>query len=184
VTDVARRLPAAEVVLQLDEPSLPVVLAGRVPTESGWQTLRVVEATTARDVLKSIVDAVPVPVVVHCCAADVPLSLIRATGAAAVALDLDLLPEDLDPLGETIEGGLTLFAGAVPTRPPAADSAPSSADVAARVRDLWRRLGFSAADLPDRVVVTTACGLAGAPADYARTALKVSVEAARRLAEE
>src|SRR5262245_31527073 len=35
VADVARRVPGATVLLQIDEPSLPAVLAGRVPTESG-----------------------------------------------------------------------------------------------------------------------------------------------------
>src|SRR3954463_3278947 len=32
----ARRLPAARLILQLDEPALPAVLAGSVPTESGF----------------------------------------------------------------------------------------------------------------------------------------------------
>src|SRR5207253_557714 len=40
LADVARRAPSAKIVLQLDEPSLPAVLDGQVPTPSGWGTVR------------------------------------------------------------------------------------------------------------------------------------------------
>ncbi|HEX5540844.1 MAG TPA: methionine synthase, partial [Micromonospora sp.] len=110
VAEVRRRLPRATVLLQLDEPSLPAVLAGRIPTESGFGTYRRVEAGTARSGLGAVITAADAPVVVHCCAADVPLELIRSAGAAAVALDLDLV-EHLDPLGEALDAGLGLLAG-------------------------------------------------------------------------
>jgi methionine synthase II (cobalamin-independent) len=126
-----------------------------------------------------VVEAAGVPVIVHCCAPDVPLRLIQAAGAVAVSVDLDLLT-DLDPLGEVLDAGLGLLAGAVPTRAPAL-SAPAPAEVADRVRELWRRLGFPADRLPSQVVVTQACGLAGAAPDYARAALAASREAARQL---
>lgn len=161
VAAVARRLPGASVLLQLDEPSLPTVLAGRVPTESGLGAYRAVESTDAAALLRTVVDAVGVPTVVHCCAPQVPLELIRSTGAVAVALDLDLVT-DLDPLGEAIDAGLGLLAGAAPTRPPSAGGAPTSAQVADRVRQIWDRLGFPRRQLAEQVVVTPACGLAGA----------------------
>jgi hypothetical protein len=178
VAQVAARVPGAEVVLQLDEPSLTAVLAGRVPNESGWGTLRAVPPGTAADALASIVQAVGVPVVIHSCAPDVPIGLLRRAGAAAIALDLDLIT-DLDPLGEAIEAGLGLFAGAVPTEPGA--TTPSSAAVAERVLGLWRRLGFPAERLAGQVVVTPACGLAGATPDAARAALAAARDAGRRL---
>ena len=43
VADVLRRVPGASVVVQLDEPSLPAVLAGSVPTPSGWGSVPAVE---------------------------------------------------------------------------------------------------------------------------------------------
>jgi hypothetical protein len=119
VRDVAARLPLARVLVQLDEPSLPAVLAGRVPTESGFSVLPAVEASIATTTLGQLVSAAGVPVVVHCCAPGAPIGLFRDAGATAVAIDLDLLT-DLDPLGEALEAGLGLFAGAVPTRPAAA----------------------------------------------------------------
>lgn len=183
VAAVARRLPRASVLLQVDEPSLPAVLAGRVPTESGFGTHRAVESGDAAALLRTVVEAAGVPTVVHCCAPDVPLELIRSAGAAAVALDLSLVTE-LDPLGEAIDAGLGLLAGAAPTRPPSTGRAPTSAEVADRVRQLWDRLGFPRRRLAEQVVVTPACGLAGVPPQYARAVLAACRDAGRRLAED
>ena len=182
VADVAARLPGATVLLQLDEPSLPTVLAGRVPTESGLGAYRAVDVADAATRLRTVVEAVGAPVVVHCCAPDVPLQVVRDAGAAAVALDLTFV-KDLDPLGEAVEAGLGLFAGAAATQPPADGRAPTSAQVADRVRTLWDRLSFPAARLPQQVVVTPACGLAGATGPYARAVLAACRDAGRRLAE-
>ncbi|MER5453974.1 methionine synthase [Micromonospora sp. NPDC002389] len=182
VAAVARRVPRAAVLLQVDEPSLPAVLAGRVPTESGFGTYRAVQPEDARALLTAVVEAVGVPTVVHCCAPDVPLDLIRATGAVGVALDLDLVT-DLDPLGEAIDAGLGLFAGAAPGTVPAG-RAPTSAQVADRVRTLWDRLGFPRRRLAEQVVITPACGLAGATPAYVRAVLSACRDAGRRIVEE
>lgn len=177
--ELAARVPGAKVVLQLDEASLPAVLAGQVPTESGFSTLPAIEEFTATEALRTVVDAVGVPVIVHCCAPRVPIGAIRSAGAVGVAVDLDLL-SDLDPLGEAIEAGLGLLAGAVPTRARML-MAPSADEVADRVRRLWRRLSFPEEQLPRQVVVTQACGLAGAVPEYARAALAACRDAARQL---
>jgi len=84
-------------------PSLPAVLAGHVPTESGYGTLRSIDASLARSALADVVTAAGAPVVLHCCAAGAPLGLFREAGAVAVAIDLDHLDVAragaLDPLG-------------------------------------------------------------------------------------
>jgi methionine synthase II (cobalamin-independent) len=182
VADVQKRLPRATILLQLDEPSLPAVIAGHVPTESGLSAYRAVDGPDAATGLRTVVQAAGVPVVVHCCAPDVPLQAVRDAGAAAIGLDLGLVT-DLDPLGEALEAGLALFAGAIPARPAADGRAPTGKQTAERVRTLWTRLSFPAERLPRQVVVTPACGLAGAPAAYARKVLAAGREAGRRLAE-
>ncbi|MET7971154.1 methionine synthase [Micromonospora sp. NPDC005305] len=182
VAAVARRLPHASVLLQLDEPSLPAALAGRVPTESGFGTHRAVESEVARTLLRGVIEAAGAPTVVHCCAPDVPLDLIRTAGAVGVALDLALVT-DLDPLGEAIDAGFGLLAGAAPALPPAG-RAPTSAQVADRVRRVWDQLGFPRRQLAEQVVVTPACGLAGATPAYVREVLAACRDAGRRLAEE
>jgi methionine synthase II (cobalamin-independent) len=181
VAEIRRRLPRATVLLQLDEPSLPAVLAGRVPT-GGLGTYRAIESGTAEAYLRTVVEAADAPVVVHCCAPDAPLQLIRSAGAVAAALDLDLVG-DLDALGEALDAGLGLFAGAAPTTPPPGGRAPSSAEVADRVRTLWQRLSFDPRRLAEQVVVTPACGLAGAPVGYVRAVLTACRDAGRRLYE-
>ncbi|MFB9183975.1 methionine synthase [Dactylosporangium sucinum] len=168
IASVRARLPHASILLQVDEPSLPAVLAGRVPTESGFRTLRSVDVNVARSALTSVVEAAGVPVVVHCCAPSVPLSLLSSAGVAGVALDLSLVG-DLDAVGEFLDLGLGLFAGV---------SGPSSAAMASTVRDLWRKLGFPATSLASQVVITPPCGMAR-PAQ-----LKALRDAGRRLSEE
>ncbi|WP_426510541.1 methionine synthase [Dactylosporangium sp. McL0621] len=169
IAEVQARLPHATVLLQIDEPSLPAVLAGRVPTESGFGTLRSVDPSLARSALSGVITAAGVPVVVHCCAAAVPLTLLREAGAVAVAVDLSLV-RDLDTLGELLDAGMGLLAGV---------SGDSAEALASQVRDLWRKLGFPLKSLPAQVVVTPPCGLAGeAKVTAALTAIR---EAGRRL---
>jgi hypothetical protein len=182
VDNVRKRLPGANILLQLDEPSLPTVLAGHVPTESGLSVYRAVEAIAAASALRTVIEAAGVPVIAHCCAPGVPLQVFRDSQAAAVSLDLSQL-KDLDPVGEAIEAGLGLFVGAAPTRPPATGRPMDSKQIAERARKLWTRLGFPPAQLPHQVVITPACGLADAPEPYARAVLAACREAAQRLAE-
>ncbi|MDR6325460.1 methionine synthase [Actinoplanes couchii] len=181
VENVRKRVPGATVLLQLDEPSLPTVLAGRVPTESGLGAYREVDGPDAATALRTVVEAVGAPVIVHCCAPDLPWQVIRDSRATAVAFDLSLLT-DLDPLGEAVEAGLGIFVGAVPTRP-SSGARPEAKQIAERVSTLWKRLGFPAARLPEQVVITPACGLAGAPYPYVRALLKACTEAGRRISE-
>src|SRR4051795_8736032 len=102
LADVARRLPAARLVLQLDEPALPAVLAGSVPTESGFGRVAAADPQAVRDALAAVVGAVDVPVVVHCCAAAAPVRLMADSGAAAVSVDV-AQGVDLDEIGALIE---------------------------------------------------------------------------------
>ena len=181
VAEVRKRVPGATVLLQLDEPSLPTVLAGHVQTESGLGVYKQVDGPDASTGLRTVVEAVDAPVIVHCCTPGLPLQVVRDATAAAVAFDLSLL-KDLDPLGEAIEAGLGLFIGAAPTRP-VDGQGPDAKQIAERVTTLWQRLGFPAALLAEQVVITPACGLAGASERYVRALLKACTEAGRRIAE-
>jgi hypothetical protein len=51
------------------------------------------------------------------------------------------------------------------------------------VTELWRRLGFPPARLAKQVVITPACGMAGASPRYVREALKRCRDTARMLDE-
>jgi Cobalamin-independent synthase, Catalytic domain len=178
---VRARLPRCQLVVQWDEPLLPAVLSGQVPTPSGYGTVRAVEEQQVIGVLREVIDAVPDAIpVVHCCAPNAPLSLMRSAGAAAVAFDAGFMPAD-DLVGEAIEAGTGLWLGIVPSTDPGFRLEPKR--LADRARELWRRLGFAADMLPRQVVVTPACGMAGATPPYARSALAAARDTARELAE-
>ena len=179
--DVRRRAPRAQLTLQLDEPTLPAVLTGSVPTSSGLSRVRVVPEPDAEQVLFTAVSSAGVPTVVHCCAVDVPLQML-ARCATAVSVDLAAAELDLDTLGEAIERGLELWAGIVPALGPGV--APSPRDTVAPVRRIWRELGLAPELMAERVTVTPACGLAGASIGWATTALRLARQAAKVLSEE
>lgn len=183
VNGLAARLPGARLVLQIDEPSLPSVLAGDIPTESGFSRYPMIEESVARERLSTVISAVEVPVVVHCCAYAVPVTLLREAGAAGIALDLTLLDVDsaavMDDLGEAVDGGMGLFAGAADTRPDRTE--PTGRSVADLVDLVWKRWGLGPDLRNDQVVVTPACGLAGLSWPQAQATLAACFEAARRL---
>ncbi|TMS00696.1 methionine synthase [Nonomuraea basaltis] len=173
--EVRRRLPGVtEIVLQLDEPGLPGVLAGTVPTASGFGRLAAVEEWRAEESLRLFDDPI-----VHCCAPSVPFTLLRRAGVRGISVDAARLRRrDDEALGEVLEAGTTLFLGVVP----GTDTRLADVRVIAKPAvDLWRRLGFPADKLAGQVVLTPACGLAGASPRYARAALAACRKAAQVL---
>ena len=151
----------------------PRCSAGRVPTPSGYGTVRAVEASVAEQALRARCSTVgrrrpPRRALLRrrrarsrCCAGPAP---------TRSSLDASLLtPADYDALGEAVDAGVGCWLGRLPahrrrgrldrTRP--AGDAPL---VRARLR-----VGARLAD----VVATPACGLAGASPAYARRALGV-----------
>jgi hypothetical protein len=185
VAEVRGRIPGATVLLQLDEPALPAVLAGAVPTASGLNRLRAVDAAAARDGLRAVLDAAATFSVVHCCARGVPFTLLEGSGAQAVGFDMHLLgAEEEDCLAELAEAGLGILAGVLEVPERDAAALPGSpAGPGAELLGLWHRMGIPAAGLERQVVLTPACGLAGAPPAAARAALARCREAARLLPE-
>jgi Cobalamin-independent synthase, Catalytic domain len=205
VAEIAERT-GARVLVQLDEPSLPAVLAGTLPTASGWGTVRSVDAPDAQDLLRDLIASLDAPVVVHCCAPNPPLRLLAATGVAGIGIDATVptmsgptaVPAALDALGEVWDAGIPLLLGLVPAVPPRraphpADGAAEPADeqvatdpdapapealrtLARRAFDLADRLGFDRTRLPDLAVPTPTCGLAGATPAWARRAMTLCRE--------
>jgi methionine synthase II (cobalamin-independent) len=181
LADVQRRLPGAQLVLQLDEPSLPAVMAGRIRTESGFGALRAIDSPEITSALRSVIDAAGVPVVLHCCAAEPPIRVLREAGAAAVSFDATLGPTDHDAIGELVDGGGIVWLGVLPSLGPGVPPTPRS--VADPVRRLWRELGFDPDLLPSAVSLTPTCGLAGASPGWAHSAYRLIRQAVRALNE-
>jgi Cobalamin-independent synthase, Catalytic domain len=186
VAEVRGRIPGATVLLQLDEPALPAVLAGSVPTASGLNRVGAVDATVAGAGLRTVLDATTAFGLVHCCARDVPFRILNEAGAKAVAFDVSLLQSEAeqDALAEVVEAGLGILAGVV-SSPERTAPGPSRSprEPGAGVLELWHRMGIPAGRVDRQVVLTPACGLAGASLAGARAALARCREAARLLPE-
>ena len=201
--ELAKRVPGARLVVQLDEPALAAVAGGEVPTASGLSRIAPVEADVLRERLAQVIAGTGKYTVVHSCSTAVPFGIIRAAGAGALSFDLSQLRRgEGDAVAEAAEAGLGLLMGVVPAVPapeeaaarpagqrgPAGTVAPGDGSAEARqaaerVIRLWQRLGLPLDTCPEQAVITPGCGLAGASPDQARAALTRCREAGSMLAE-
>ncbi len=188
VSEVSALLPGAEIVVQLDEPGLPAVITGALPTASGFGRLRAVDETVIVEGLRTVLDAATgagaIGTVLHSCAPGLPIEMLVKTGVRALSLDLSLLrTRDWEQIAYAIESGTRLWAGALPTSDAVLGGAlPRPDTVADAVWTPWRTLGLEAA-AAGAVVLTPACGLAGASPQVARRILQLVGQAAQVLAE-
>lgn len=180
VAEVARRVPGARLVVQVDEPALPAVLAGRVPTASGFGRHRSVHPPEASEALGWVLAAArPAATVVHSCADQVPVALLRGAGADSVSVDLAVLdPAGVEGVAELLDDGGRVFLGVVGAT---GSQPPDTRAVLDRVRGWLDMLGLDADEVADRLVLTPACGTVGASAAYARGVLGRLREAAGEL---
>ena len=179
IADVRRLVPGAEVVLQVDEPSVPAVLDGSLPTASGYGRVRAVDPQGVARGIQAVLALHDGPTVLHCCHTSAPVPLLRATGAGWLSLDLTgASPARWESVAATLEGGTGLYAGCLPTD-------GSGTDTAARalVLEGFERAGL-AVDALRGLVVSPACGLAGLTPEGARDVVRVALDTARRLSEE
>ena len=180
LADVRRRLPdASELVLQLDEPALPAVLAAGVPTASGFGKHRMVHPPEASEALAWVLaaaEAAGATPWVHCCAPDVPIGLLRGAGARGVMVDLDLLDADgHDAAAEALEAGDTIVLGVVPTTGPL----PGDKVLVERVLRWLDMLGLDPEEVGAGLAVSPTCGLAASTPAGARRALELARNVAR-----
>lgn len=183
VGDVRRRLPGVELVVQVDEPALPAVLAGQIPTASGFHRHRSVDPPAASPALECVfaaARAAGATPIAHCCAASVPISLLVGAGAEGISVDLPALDVGAyDELAQVIERKQLVGLGVVPSVEPA--TWPTDRALTDRVLRLLDMLGFEPDTAGEMLVVTPSCGLAGATTDWARRAIELSRQVAANL---
>ncbi len=187
VVAMRRRVPGARIVVQVDEPALPAVLAGRIRTASGRGVLRTPDLSEVVDVLGTVVAAArgagAAEVVAHCCAGDPPFEGFRRSGFSGVAVDLAALGVSADEaLGAWWDRGGAVLLGVLPSVDPPPTAAARLAEGAAHeVAGLWRRIGFPVATVAGRTRLSPGCGLAGASPEWARRVGGILRESARML---
>ena len=189
IREVRRRLPAAEIVVQVDEPSLPSVLAGGVTTASGLATYRAIDPQVAQGHLAAVIASIHTLDArswVHCCAAGVPVDLLRRSGVDGISVDATGALGPLDePLGAAVDAGVTValgvIDGVVAIDPEPASRRRAGQRAARRVETILGRWGFSADVAGPVVVLTPSCGLAGAHPGSVRPVYAALREAGRLL---
>lgn len=179
--EVARRL-ATTVVVQFDEPLLPVALAGRLSGVTALMPVHPVDEAHAIGLLDGCVAAVDGQAMLHCDSGEIPWNLLRRSAFTAVSIDARALSDEaMDGLGEFVDAGRTVVLGLLSgVAPPSRPSFEELARSAAAVTD---RLGFSRAVLGERIGISPACGLAGATAAWARTAVGLVQRAGTSIAD-
>jgi methionine synthase II (cobalamin-independent) len=185
LADVRRRVAAQRIVVQIDEPMLPGVLAGAVPTASGFGKHRAVAPPEASEALTWVLSAAGTEPWVHSCAPGTPWALVRDAGARGLSGDLaQLAADDLDVFAEALEAGERVALGVVPATEAAggpATTEPGERALTERVLRVLDLLGLDPDAVGDQLVVTPSCGLAGASPQWARRATALCVRVASNL---
>ena len=160
VAEVCKRLPGANVVTQIDEPSLPFVLQGGIKTQSGWGKYSPIESQIVTASLHAVASATEGFSVLHCCAGDVPFELAHSSGFDAVSIDTTLYGDELfDVIGQAHDRQQRVFLGMNPTLLDAG---------LAHLSHLARRIGLSAQELASTIALSPPCGLVSATMSDAR----------------
>jgi methionine synthase II (cobalamin-independent) len=170
-------------VVQFDEPLLPAALEGRLTGVTSFSPVHPVDESVATGLVDDCVATVGPEVMLHSCAAGLSWKMLQRSIIQAVSVDVSTLSAtDLDGIGEFVESGRTVMLGVVPSTEPAAR--PSAEEVAKAAAAITDRLGFPRSVLRERIGITPACGLAGATALWARTAIELAQKADDAFAED
>lgn len=147
--ELGRRVPAAQVWLQVDEPSLVAVAEGAIPTASGFSRHRRVDAPE----LVSALQPLAAGSVLHCCAPGRWFEVARRAGFDGVAVDAELV--HLEDLAQWMDERRTVVLGVVD----AASGQPQGVDDL--VRTALGVLRQTQVDVDEHLLLGTSCGLAG-----------------------
>jgi hypothetical protein len=162
-------------VVQIDEPDIASVMAGTIPTASGYRTLRSISGEEVTGAWKLVIDALKsagvVETVVSIPEIEAPIERVLAAGADGVAVPLKALTSrQWEQLAEAVEDGKRVWAGALATSDPRAQL-PRTAEVVESIWKPWRQLGLPASGLAG-LRVTPSTGLADFTPSTAKDVLK------------
>lgn len=172
---VSAAVPGAHLVVQIDEPDIASVMAGTIPTASGYKTLRSISGDEVTGAWRVVIDALKaagvVETVVSVPEIEAPIERILAAGADGVAVPLKALTtRQWEQLAAAVEAGKRVWAGALATGNPQAQL-PRTAEVVESIWKPWRQLGLPASGLAG-LRVTPSTGLADFKPSTAKDVLK------------
>lgn len=159
---ISSAVPGARLVVQIDEPDIAAVLAGTIPTSSGYRTLRAVGGQEVTEswqvVIEALREAGAAEIVISVPEIEAPIDRIIAAGADGVAVPLRALTtRQWEQLATAVEADKRIWAGALDV---SRGTLPRVADVVESVWRPWHQLGLQASSLGS-IRVTPSVGLAG-----------------------
>lgn len=175
LAQVRTAAPGAGLILQLDEPEAPRVLAGTIPTASGYRTLRAVAGQEAAQLWRELAEAAAAggaaqTVVSLPSSETVPFSAAESAGLDGFAVPVaGLSTGQWEDIAAAAEAGRTLWLGVIGTDRAPGDVPQVKAIVDSVLRP-WRQLGLPLARL-HQVRLVPAGGLAGLSPENARQVL-------------
>ena len=156
--DLQRRIPGAEVLLQVDEPALVAVADGAIPTAAGFGKHLRAGVPELVEALRPLAGGAWL----HCCAPGDWLPVAERAGFSTAALDTRLFrgAGEVDAVADWVHAGRHLAPGIVDTSAARSQSVDELVSEALRI---LRPLEIPAHEAAARVTLTTACGLASWP---------------------
>lgn len=159
---ISSAVPGARLVVQVDEPDIAAVLAGTIPTSSGYRTLRAVGGQEITESWQMVIEALraagAAEIVISVPEIEAPIDRIIAAGADGVAVPLRALTtRQWEQLATVVEAGKRIWAGALDV---SRGTLPRAADVVESVWRPWHELGLPASSLGS-IRVTPSAGLSG-----------------------
>jgi hypothetical protein len=159
---ISSAVPGTRLVVQLDEPDIAAVLAGSIPTSSGYRTLRSVGGQEVTESWQLVIDALraagAAEIVVAVPEIEAPIDRIISAGADGIAVPLKALTSrQWEQLAAAVEAGKRIWAGVLDG---SRSTLPKVADVVESVWRPWHQLGLPASSLGS-IRVTPTAGLAG-----------------------
>lgn len=159
---ISSAVPGARLVVQVDEPDIAAVLAGTIPTSSGYRTLRAVGGQEVTESWQMVIEALraagAAEIVISVPEIEAPIDRIVAAGADGVAVPLRALTtRQWEQLAAAVEAGKRIWAGALDV---SRGTLPRVADVVESVWRPWHELGLPASSLGS-IRVTPSAGLSG-----------------------
>lgn len=169
---VRASVPGARVTVQLAEPDAAQVLAGLLPTASGYRTIRSLPASEARgawsDAIEALRGAGAEQVIVHVEQWEAPIDAVLEAGADGLSIPAgSLAVQQWERLAEAVESGARVWLGVLPLEPSQGTRTGELADGLLRP---WRQLGLPASSL-EAVRVTPAGNLASLTPERATAVL-------------
>lgn len=162
LSKVSGAVPGARLVVQIDEPDIAAVLAGTIPTSSGYRTLRAVDGQEATEAWRLVIEALraagAAEIIIAVPEIEAPIERILTAGADGVAVPLKALTtRQWEQLAAVIEADKRLWAGALDA---GSGTLPKVAEAVDALWRPWHQLGLPASSLGS-VRLTPSAGLAG-----------------------